>query len=325
MTMPTYVDPMDRNMMTARLGGRDPDAALVALFRHHAIPNEAATAKAGRPIFDDMEVCEIRFPGSRAVSVFPATAQSDWVTDPYTGGSTPRTYAERFAREYQQFKRHVAQTKAGTPLQYVPFLTEGRRAELQALNIYTIEALAIIDGQELKNLGPGGRELKNQAEAFLADAGKLAPSTQLQAELEATKARVLTLEEDNKALQAQAAQGRGLRRCRARQHERRAAERLHRQQHWQQAGRQFGTQDVAAHGARCPARKGGMTMSVGTILLIILVIILLGGLFPHRRRAVLRHRLLRRRRASAWCSWSSSSWCCSAISEHCSQSRDRLH
>lgn len=196
-----YVDPMDRSRMTARLGGRDPDAALVALFKHHAIPNEAATAQAGRPMFDDMEVCEIRFPGSRAVSVFPATAQSDWVTNPYTGASVKRTYAERFAHEYQQFKSHVAQTKTGTPLQYVPFLTEGRRAELQALNIYTVEALATVDGQELKNLGPYGRDLKNQAEAFLADATRLAPSTQLQAEYEALKARALALEEDNKALQ----------------------------------------------------------------------------------------------------------------------------
>ena len=204
MSMMNYIDPMDRSHMAERLGRRDPDAALVALFKHHAIQNEAATAKAGRPIFDDMEVCEIRFPGSRAVSVFPALAQSDWVSDPYTGASIRRTYAERFPREYQQFKRHVAQTKAGTPLQYVPFLTEGRRAELQALNIYTIEALATIDGQELKNLGIGGRELKNQAEAFLADASKIAPSTQLQAELEATKARMLALEEDNKTLQQQA-------------------------------------------------------------------------------------------------------------------------
>ena len=56
------------------------------------------------------------------------------------------TYAERFARQYQQFKAQAAQTKSGTPLEYAPFLTEARRAELRALNIYTVEALAAIDG-----------------------------------------------------------------------------------------------------------------------------------------------------------------------------------
>jgi hypothetical protein len=184
---------------------KDPDASLVPLFKNHAIPNTAKSAKAGRPIFDDMEVCEIRIPGSRDVKVVPATAFSDWTYDQFTGEQIKRTYAERFASQYRQFKMKDVQTKAGTPLEYVPFLTEGKRAELKALNVYTIEALAHIDGQELKNLGLGGRELKNQAVAFLEDTSKTAPSSQMAAELEALKARNQILEEDNKALAARRA------------------------------------------------------------------------------------------------------------------------
>jgi hypothetical protein len=184
---------------------RDPDAALVAVFKSHSIPNEAKTAAAGRPIEDDIEICEIRFPGSRAVSVFPATAVSHWVTDPYTGHQTQQTYAERFSHQYRQFKAQTVQTKQGTPLEYVPFLTAGRRAELKAQNLYTIEALAEIDGEPLKNLGVGARELKNQAMEFIAGAQRLAPSTQLQAKLEAVEARAAALEQDNQALAAKLA------------------------------------------------------------------------------------------------------------------------
>jgi hypothetical protein len=180
----------------------DPDATLIALFRHHATPNEAKTIAAGRPIYDDVEICEIRFPGSRDVKVFPATSFCRWITDPLTGGQTKQSYAERFPRQYQQFKMQTAQTKAGTPLDHLPFLTEGRRAELRALNVYTAEALAAVDGQELKNLGPGARELKNQAMAYMEDAKQNAPNLQMQAELEALRAKNMVLQEDLEAAKA---------------------------------------------------------------------------------------------------------------------------
>jgi hypothetical protein len=176
---------------------QDPDDVLVALFKNHAALNDAKSLEAGRPIYDDIEVVEIRSPGSRDFKVFPANAFSHWQTHPHTGEQTKITYAERFVHQYQQFKRHAAQTKSGTPLDYVPFLSEGKRAELRAQNIYTIEALAAIDGQELKNLGLGGRDLKNAAAEYIADTkANIAPNMQLQAELEQLRARNAVLEED---------------------------------------------------------------------------------------------------------------------------------
>jgi hypothetical protein len=185
----------------------DPDAVIVALFRHHALKNDAKSAEAGRPIYDDMEVVEIRFPGSRSVSVFPATAFSHWNNNPHTGEQTPVTYAERFAHQYQQFKAQHTQTKSGTPLAHVPFLTEARRAELRALNIYTVEQLAHIDGQELKNLGQNGRELKTKAQEYIEESKDAAPTSQLVAELDALRARNAVLEEDAKLLTREAERG----------------------------------------------------------------------------------------------------------------------
>jgi hypothetical protein len=136
-----------------------------------------------------MEVCDIRFAGSRNMSTFPAISVSHWNIDPESGEQVPVTYAERFQRQYRQFKEQAHQTKAGTPLQYVPFLTEGKRAELRALNIYTVEALAVIDGQELKNLGQYGRDLKNKAQEFIESSKHNAPNLELQAELDALRAQ----------------------------------------------------------------------------------------------------------------------------------------
>lgn len=181
----------------------DPDAAVVAMFKHMAVKDEGKTAQAGRPIYDDLEVCELRYAGSKNVGVYPATAFCRWVIE-QNGEQVKQSYAERFPRQYQQFKAMTAQTKAGTPLEHVPFLTEARRAEFRALNIYTVEALAAVDGLELKNLGPGGREMKNKAIEFIEESKLNAPNTQLAAELEALKARNELLEEDLKLLKERA-------------------------------------------------------------------------------------------------------------------------
>ena len=184
---------------------QDPDASIVALFKNMAVKNEAASAIQNRPIFDDMEVVELRYPGSKNVGVYPALGFSQWVIDPETGEQAKQTYAERFRRQYQQFKLHATQTKSGTPLTHAAFLTEARRAEMRAQNIYTVEALAAIDGAELKNLGQGGRDLKNSAMAFLEEAKLGAPNSALVAELEALRAKNQAMEEDLNIMKMSAA------------------------------------------------------------------------------------------------------------------------
>jgi hypothetical protein len=181
---------------------KDPDENVVAIFKDHAVKDEAASAAAGRPIFKDIEIVELRFPGTKNWSPHPATEMSHWGIDPVTGEQVIITYAERFARQYQQFKAHATQTKTGTPLQYAAFLTEARRAELRAQNIYTVEALASVDGQELKNLGHGGREMKNAAMEYLETTKLGSVSTQVQAELEALRAKNAAMEQDLAALKA---------------------------------------------------------------------------------------------------------------------------
>ena len=176
------------------------DTGVVAVFRNGTVKNDAKSAEAGRPIYDDREVVEVRYPGSRDYGVYPATERSHWDVDQFTGEQRAVTFAERFSKQYQQFKTQQHQTKSGTPLDYLTFLTEGKRAELRALNIYTAEALAIVDGAELKNLGPGGREIKNKTIEFLANSSEAAKITKLEAELEMVRARNEILEEDNKLI-----------------------------------------------------------------------------------------------------------------------------
>lgn len=180
---------------------RDRDGALVPLFKHVALENTRKTAAEGRKIFDDVEIVEIRVPGSRDVKVFKANdLWNEWHHDPYTGEQHKITYAQRFPHQYRQFVEKQAQTVTGTPLQEVPFLTEAWKAMLRSQNIYIIEQLAAIDGEPLKNLGPGGRELKNRAAEYIAQSRTAAPGMREQADREADRVRMQILEEDNELL-----------------------------------------------------------------------------------------------------------------------------
>jgi hypothetical protein len=169
------------------------DALVIPKFFIHTTENKAKSKAAGRPIFDDMECVEVRFAGNRqTVSVFPAHTICGEAQDE-DGDSRPITYAERWPDQYKRFKAKSQQIAAGTPVDELPFLTQAKRSELKALSIYTAEALAALDGQELKNIGQGGRELKNQAQAYLDAAAGTADITGMASKIEALEQLVAEL------------------------------------------------------------------------------------------------------------------------------------
>lgn len=152
---------------------------VTVVFKMHEEINHPESQSAGRPIYDDIEVCEIRFPGdTKTWAVFPALEAEPNAT---RERGFVVTYAEVFNEQYLQFKSRQQQTVSGTPLSEAPFLSEGKRRELRALNIHSVEQLAALDGANLKTLGMGGREWKNQAAAFLAAANGTANVTAMAA------------------------------------------------------------------------------------------------------------------------------------------------
>jgi hypothetical protein len=195
------------NLMDPRLDPRlrHTDAALIVVFMNRAKKNELKSVQEGRPIYDDEEICRIRIPGSSDVRDFPALSISadSWQTDPFSGEQSQRTYAERFKMQYLQFKQQQTQTVSGTPLEELTALTEARRAELRALNVYTVEQLAFLDGQPLKNIGPYGRDLKNMAQEYIDHGKQRVSDLAAAAREEALVAKNMALEADLALLKQQ--------------------------------------------------------------------------------------------------------------------------
>ena len=103
-------------------------------------------------------------PARANVSVHPATAFSHWDDRPeHRRAGEGHLRRAVSAGSTSNSRRRRSRPRPARRSTTLPFLTEASRAELRALNIYTVEALAAIDGQELKNLGHGGRDMKNKA------------------------------------------------------------------------------------------------------------------------------------------------------------------
>lgn len=169
------------------------DALVIPRFFIHTTENKAKSKKEGRKIFDDMECVEVRFAGNRqTVSVFPAHAICGELQDE-EGDTRTMTYAQRWPDQYKRFKAKEQQVASGTPVDELPFLSQAKRSELKALSIYTAEALAALDGTELKNLGQGGRDLKNQAQAYIDNAKGSADVVRMAEELAELKQTIAEL------------------------------------------------------------------------------------------------------------------------------------
>lgn len=158
---------------------------VVPVFKIMARKNAGESKTQGRPIYRDIEVCEIRFSGDKnRVTVVPAHEVWKWQD------GEEITYAMRWPEQYQRFKKGIQQSQDGTPIEELPFLSTGKRLELKALNIYTAESLADLEGNNLKTLGIGGRELKNQAKAYLDNATGSAKVTAMASEIELLKLQI---------------------------------------------------------------------------------------------------------------------------------------
>lgn len=165
-----------------------------ARFFTNTIPDPAATKEAGRPKFKEMECVEITHPADKnSKKVFPALEIIATAEDEF-GNPVHATYASKFPEQYRAYKEGRTQTMSGTPLSAAPFLTPGRVLELNALRVHTVEQLAALDGQNLKNIGPGGRDLKNQAVAYIETSKTNADYASVAAENAALKARLEALE-----------------------------------------------------------------------------------------------------------------------------------
>ena len=158
-------------------GGDKSAVPVIAEFYVDAVHMKAASEEAGRPIYKDYEFVRINVPGDAKTEIVQR------VTD---------EHKNRFARQYDAFKRGVEQATEGTPLEQYPPMQPSQIRMLKALNIPTVEALAGLENNDAKiqELGLGGREMVKSAVAYLAVAADSAEAQKYAIENERMKSEI---------------------------------------------------------------------------------------------------------------------------------------
>lgn len=170
---------------SARFAG---DKRLMVHFYKRPVHNQFKSNEEGRPIYDEKVYVRIIVPGDKHNIVdTPATREHTQV---------------RFAEQYAKFMRNEEQVVSGTPLKIWPPLSITQVAELNALNITTVEQLATLpDNLAQQFMGFNGLRVK--AQLFLDAAKDGAASSKLIAELAERDTKINVMEANMAALTEQ--------------------------------------------------------------------------------------------------------------------------
>lgn len=146
------------------------------------------TERQKRPIFTDVEMVRVRWAGNtKNEHHAPANDRSDRpVVDPNTNTKYWPKWKEHpdCIEAYQAFKRGQAVTGNGTPLEEWTTITAAKRAELKAINIFTVDQVANLDAVSMKRLGIEAPKLQEQARLYLERAAGAAVDERHAAEKE---------------------------------------------------------------------------------------------------------------------------------------------
>jgi hypothetical protein len=152
-TIPSEFSPLAQTALDARTNETQGDDKLFIQFKTEAVMNPHKSTKAGRPIFDDVDMIVIRTPGSQLTSIV----------------SPVKYYMQRFGDKYRKWKAGQNDIMSGTPLENFPqlFGKPSLIAELKSLHIHTVEQLAELPDIYKQKI-MGGFELAKRASEWIS-------------------------------------------------------------------------------------------------------------------------------------------------------------
>lgn len=136
------------------------DAGLYVEFHTENVYQEAVSEAEGRPVYSQVPYITIYVPGDKTKKVVrPVRTQAFGDTPPDT---------VRFARQWAAYQQGQQVMATGVPLSEWTQVTASQIREMNSLSIYTVEQLAEVPDAVLPNIGHGGRNLRDQAKAYIA-------------------------------------------------------------------------------------------------------------------------------------------------------------
>ena len=182
-------------------------------FERIAVEDKAASLREGHYVARDLDMVLITPPYSKDVFKNKAPQWIENMKQDVQNGRMPQQWMDDYLKAYEHFKRGEEIPLNGTPIKGWGVLSPAQQETLIRMNVLTVEDLAGINDEGVKRVGMGGLDLKNKAQAWLAQLKDKGPITQEMAALKSEnlllKANVETLTGQVQSLAAQvrAAQG----------------------------------------------------------------------------------------------------------------------
>jgi hypothetical protein len=192
-------DTLDHNDALDYQDYHEDTSHLFIKFYKATIKNEAQSKLAGRPIHEEKEMVQIRIAGDKNTILHSLAHDKSR----YVASIGHLSYAERFPRHYEAFKKNEVQIGDGTPIEELTSLGAARIADLKAVNIHTIDALAGLSETALRKLGTDNQSLREMAKKYLEKANGFAVEGRLMAENEAMKDQIALLEDQIRQIVAE--------------------------------------------------------------------------------------------------------------------------
>ena len=165
-------------LMREQMGaGLEDTRGLSVQFSMEAIHDPNASEAAGRPIFNDLECITIHIAGDKDNVIRRPIRETDKV---------------RFPKQYQSFKMNEQQPTSGTPLDSIPFLSPGQKAEFKMFGVKTAEQIIEMSDSNAQKF-MGYQQIRSRVKTFLDAAAGAAPALKLQAELEKRDGEIAAL------------------------------------------------------------------------------------------------------------------------------------
>jgi hypothetical protein len=143
------------------------DRALLVKFFTAPLKNEERSTEEGRPIFDDVDMIEIRVRGTKDNIVQRPVRADD---------------KQRFRDAWRAHQDGEKAVQSGTPLAQWPVMSTSQVEEMKYLGFVTVEQIAEANDGVVSGIA-GLQTLKNKAKAFIEFSKGAAPIEQLQNKL----------------------------------------------------------------------------------------------------------------------------------------------
>lgn len=156
------------------------DNSVYAEFFKDAIIDNQQSELQGRPIYRNVDMLRIMFPGDNTKEVVRIVRMQP-------SGNQPAD-PDRFPKQWAAFQTQQEQVQDGTPIEQWPPISKAQAMELKGLKIHTVEQLAAVSDTNLSWMG--ARQLRDNAKAWLSEAESGAETIKLRNQVEALQAQI---------------------------------------------------------------------------------------------------------------------------------------